>query len=59
MHQYGIRIFRLQHLIHLKEQTPCQFRQCLIRSHDIHIDIWLDIEKIKNLIQHLAMLGGG
>jgi hypothetical protein len=55
--EHHIRIFAGERVIQCDHQASSQFGQRLVLAHDIQITISLDIEHLKDLIEHFPMLG--
>jgi hypothetical protein len=56
LRQHDIRLLRLKHVIESQQETSGQSGESLVGSHDIQIDIWLDLEDSQNLIEKVSML---
>ncbi len=56
MYQHDIRMPFGEYTAHTNQYAASNIRKILPGLHQIEIKIWLNKEKIQNLIQHLAML---
>lgn len=57
MNQYHVGSKVGQHTAHTQQNFRGDVVQVLIRSHDVEVIIGMDVEYLKHLVQHLAMLG--
>jgi len=58
LNQDPVRMQVLQHRVQPGQNISRQLCEPLVGPHQIKVNIWLDIENIQNLVQHLPVLCG-
>ncbi|MNF95255.1 hypothetical protein D3C84_779970 [compost metagenome] len=58
LRQDDVRFFGEQDLVQLQQQAGRERCQCLVRLHDVEVEIRRDAEEVQDLIQHVPVLRG-